>query len=328
MIYIAGWDGRLLAVGPDGKRRWAFRTRLEVCSTPAIADDGTILFGSRDRHLYAVTPEGREKWRFKTGAWVDTSVALGTDGSIYFGSWDGKFYALTAGGEKKWEFATGGPILSSAAIDWAGTIYFGAHDGRLYALNPDGTKRWEFRTGARILSSPAVANNGDLIFTSLDGKLYDVTGEGKLRWSLATGGISSASPVVAEEGTIYLGVNSNHCAVTVDGRWKWRGNQSPTGFAPWDFIRATPLALADGSVVMAGTDLQLLGLGADGIMRWNHSLLLGSYASPGIGPTGTLYAAAPSGKLFALVGTVPPARSSWPMFRADPQRTGRARPKP
>lgn len=328
-IYVGGWDGDLRALAANGTRLWTFHTRLEVCSTPAIADDGTIYFGSRDRHFYALTPDGRQKWRFKTGGWVDTSAAVATDGTVHFGSWDGMFYALHPDGRKKWEFPTGGPVLSSAAIDLAGHLYFGAHDGRLYALNADGSKHWEFATRGRILSSPAIGNEGEIIFTSLDGKLYVVSSEGKLRWSLATGGTTSASPVVGEDGTIYLGVRSNHCAVSATGQWKWRGNMSPTGFAAWDWIRSTPLVLANGLVVVMGTDLLMVALKPDGDWSWNHSMEAGScYASPGLGPDGTIYAAAANGKLFAMAGAVPLARSSWPMFRADPQRTGRARPNP
>jgi outer membrane protein assembly factor BamB len=301
---------------------------MEMCSSPAIAEDGTILVGCRDRHLYAVSAAGAAKWKFKTGGWVDASPAIGADGTIYFGSWDGKFYALTAAGGKKWEFATGGPIMSSAAIDLQGTIYFGAHDGRLYALNPDGAKRWEFLTRGRIISSPAIAGNGDIIFTSLDGKLYAVDRDGKLRWSLHTKGITASSPVIAADGTIYLGVNQAHCAVSAEGKLKWAGDMSPTGYVPWDWVRATPVAVGNGHVVVAGTDLSLMLLKPDGDWIWTFSMETGSYSSPAIGLDGTIYAAALGGKLFAMKNPLPLAASSWPMFRGNPQHTGRARAVP
>ena len=37
---------------------------LEIKSSPAIADDGTIYFGSRDRKFYAVTSDGKTEMDF------------------------------------------------------------------------------------------------------------------------------------------------------------------------------------------------------------------------------------------------------------------------
>lgn len=324
MIYVSAWDGRLLAFGPDGSHRWEVNLGFETVASPAIADDGTILVGSRNRSLYAIAPDGQRKWSFRTGGWVDSSAAVGTDGTVYFGSWDGKFYALTPEGRKKWEFTTEAPVVSSPAIDLGGRVYFGSHDGRLYALNPDGSKRWAFPTRGQIISSPAIADNGDVLFTSLDGRLYAVDVEGKQRWSLHTGGITAASPMVGLEGAVYLGVNSNHCMISAEGRWQWQRGLSPTGYAPWDLIASTPTALADGNVVVTGTDLLLTILKPDGDWSWNYSLLSGSRSSVAVGTDGTIYAAGGAGKLFAFFSATPTAQTSWPTFRANAQRNGRA----
>jgi outer membrane protein assembly factor BamB len=314
----------LLAFGPDGSHRWKASLGFETVASPAIADDGTIYIGSRNRSLYAIAPDGQQKWSFRTGGWVDSSAAIGTNGTVYFGSWDGKFYALTPEGRKKWEFNTDAPVVSSPAIDLGGRVYFGSHDGRLYALNPDGSKRWDFPTRGQILSSPAIADNGDVLFTSLDGRLYAVDVAGKQRWSLHTGGITAASPVVGLEGAVFLGVNSNHCMISAEGRWQWQRGLSPTGYAPWDWIASTPTALADGKVAVTGTDLMVTIFKPDGDWSWNYSLLSGGRASLAVGPDGTIYATGRAGKIFALLSTTPAAETSWPMYRGNPQRNGRA----
>src|SRR5438132_14205422 len=72
-IYHGTFDGRFLAIDPDGTIKWTFDTSTEIYSSPAVGADGTIYFGSRDRALYAVTPQGKLKWSFKTGGWVDSS---------------------------------------------------------------------------------------------------------------------------------------------------------------------------------------------------------------------------------------------------------------
>ena len=71
---------------------------------PAIAEDGTIYFGSRDRKFYAVTPAGKIEMDFSDRRMGDSSPAIGADGTVYFGSWDTNFYALNPDGSKKWKF--------------------------------------------------------------------------------------------------------------------------------------------------------------------------------------------------------------------------------
>ena len=64
------------------------------------------------------------------------------------------------------------------------------------------------------------------------------------RWDLALEiahrGITSASPVLGLAETIFLGINSNHCAVSASGRLLWAHYLSPNGYPPYDWIVATP----------------------------------------------------------------------------------------
>lgn len=322
-IYVITLAGKLFSLHPDGTTRWQYDFGFEATATPAVGTDGTIYFGSRNRRCYAVDGAGKLRWTFQTGGWVDASPALGTDGTIYFGSWDKEFYALDAMGKPRWQFKTGGPITSSAAIDRAGVIYFGSHDRKFYALNADGTKKWEFSTGGAILSSPAIGADGALYFTSTDGHLYALNVDGSLRWKLHTGGINASSPVIGNAGAIFVGVNSNHCEVTAEGKLLWAREMSPTGYPPFDWLVSTPVALADGTVLTTGTDLFVCIYFRGGAGRWWQSLKTGIRASPLLTDTGTFYCAATGTGLHAFTNGPPPAASSWPMFRANAQRTGR-----
>lgn len=323
IVYITTTDGKLFAVNPDGAVRWEFTFGFETASTPAIGLAGTIYFGCRDRQIYAVDSTGHLKWRFKTDNWVDASPTLGADETIYVGSWDKKFYALESDGRLKWTFATDAPITSSAAIDAEGTIYFGGHDHHLYALRPDGTQKWKFSTGGAILSSPALGDDGAIYFTSTDGHLYTLNADGSLRWKMHTGGINPASPVLSANGTIFLGVNTNHCEIEPPGKKLWSRYLSPNGYRASDWLVASPVALADGNVVTAGTDLHLCIFERGGRGVWHESLGSGIYASPLLLADGTLYCAPALGGLRCYKNFPPPATSSWPMFRGNPQRTGR-----
>ena len=324
-IYVTTMDGELYAINPDGSPRWRYAFDFETVSTPAIGADGTLYFGCRNRHLYAVSPTGQLRWRFKTGNWVDASPALGTKGTVYFGSWDKKFYAVNPDGTKQWEFATGGPVASSAAIDRAGVIYFGSHDGNFYALQPDGTKQWEFATEGAILSSPAIGAEGTLYFTCAAGYLYALNPEGTLRWKLHTGGINAASPVLGLHETIFLGINSNHCAVSAAGKLLWSNHLSPQGYPLWDWIVAAPVALADGAAITAGTDGQLAVYEQPG-WSWHVALGAGLRAAPVITADGKVYCVTTHTGLQAWTHFPGPAPSAWPMFRGNAQRTGRVNP--
>jgi outer membrane protein assembly factor BamB len=324
-VYVTGCRGGLFAFEPDGTRRWVFNSGFESVSTPAIGEDGSVVFGSRDHRVYAVSVSGRKKWEFKTGGWVDASPAIGADGTIYFGSWDKKFYAVSANGEKRWELITGGPVVSSAALDAGGNVYFGSHDRKFYAVKPDGSKSWEFNAGGPITSSPAIGVDGEIYFSSTDGKLHALNPDGSRRWELRTGGMTSSSPVLGLDGTIFISVNQTHCAVAPNGKLKWQR----TFWHPQpDFFGESAAAvLADNSIVFTGGDSYVMTVPADNGDKewlWNHWLFGPSYSSALVAPNGVIYAIGLFGRLDALQRDVPLAKSSWPTFRGNPQRTGRS----
>ncbi len=325
-IYQGTFDGRLLAFHPSGKLRWQFSTgrELDIKSSPAVAEDGTIYFGARDRKFYAVTPGGKLKWRFTTGAWVDASPGIAADGTIYFGGWDKAFYALDPAGAPKWTYAVGAVVISSPAIAGDGTIYFGAFDKYLYALTPAGKLKWRLATGAEITASPAIGPDGTIYVPSLDGFLYAVRPDGTERWHFRCGSYSEASPVVDVAGNIYLAgvlkagsfdkyrvtpagegnlVGGLSClvegaAATVPGQVYWP--------QPWRAVEAC----ADGpgedvrwTVRTESNVSSSLTVGADGLVYFMGERYL--------------YAVQP------LPRGLPPAKSSWPMFRANARHTGR-----
>jgi len=317
-IYQANFAGQLLAVTPQGRKKWVFQINSEIKSSPAIADDGTVYFGARDRKLYAVTPRGTLKWTFPTGAWVDSSPAIGVDGTVYFGSWDGYFYALLPDGSKKWVFATSNIVVSSPAIANDETIYFGSHDNRFYALRQDGTLKWSFATGAPIISSPAITADGMIYFTSTDGNLYALRPDGTESWRLHTGGTTESSPVLDENGNIYLSVNNGNASVDRGGkkRWDWG---SPV------LIHASPAVAANGLVYFSAPWRKLVAVRPDGTELWHLDTTANPVASPMILENGTVVLCDEQvlRAINSTNGLPPPAKSSWPMFRANARHTGR-----
>ena len=318
-IYQGTFDGKLLAITPQGGIKWTFKAGREIKSSPAVADDGTIYFGSRDRKLYAVTPDGEKKWTFAAGAWIDSSPAIATDGTVYFGSWDSSFYALNADGSLKWKFAVGGIIDSSPAVGPDGTIYFGSHDKAFYALTPDGKLCWKFPTHGEIFSSPAVNSDGSIYFTSTDGNLYAMNPDGTERWRLHTGGYTESSPVLDAQGRVYLGVNYSKRCIGADGKEIWAGG------CP-QLVGDSPAVAADGLVCFASAWGSLSAFNDQGQVAWETFIGQGVVPTSSlvIGPDGAIYVC-DGPTLFSFVSTnnVPLGKTAWPMFRANPRHTGR-----
>ena len=319
MIYLGTFDGTFFAITPDGKEKWRFKAGCEIKSSPAVADDGTIYFGSRDRKFYALTPAGKLKWIFPTGAWVDSSPAIAADGTIYFGGWDKNFYALNPDGSLKWKFAVGNIVDSSPAIAADGTVYFGAHDKKLYALNPDGRVRWTFLTDGAVISSPAIGGDGNIYFSSTDGNLYSVKSDGSEQWHYHTGGMTESSPVLDEADNIYLGVNQNVIQTFSPAgkfRWLW----------PAPVLMDESVAVVNGQVYTSMPWRMMYALRADDeTSLWHADANYNLSASPVISPDGTIYAVF-NLYLYAIRppgDPLPPAKSSWPMFRANARHTGR-----
>jgi outer membrane protein assembly factor BamB len=320
-VYQATYEGRLLAITPQGDIRWKFNTgtETEIKSSPAIAADGTIYFGSRNRRFYAVTPAGQLKWSFPTGAWVDSSPAIATDGTIYFGSWDKNFYALDSSGAQKWKLAVGAIVVSSPAIASDGTIYFGAFDSKLYALSPDGRVKWTFATGSEITSSPAIGADGAVYFTSMDGNLYRLNSDGTERWHFHTSGYTECSPVLDENGNVYVaGGGFDEYCVSPDGR-----GHGITGLACQ--VEAAAAAVT-GRVYCSRPWGTLQANDTQGAVFWVARTGANLSASPVVGADGMVYTTCER-MLYAIQppgGVPPPAKSAWPMFRANPRHTGQA----
>ncbi|MEI7533157.1 MAG: PQQ-binding-like beta-propeller repeat protein [Verrucomicrobiae bacterium] len=318
-IYQGTFHGVLQALTPEGKLKWQFKAGLEIKSSPAVASDGTIYFGSRDRKFYALTPAGKLKWFFPTGAWVDSSPAIAADGTVYFGSWDTNFYALNPDGQLKWQFASRGIVDSSPAIAADGTIYFGSHDKNFYALSPAGKLKWKFATGAAITASPAIGADGSIFISSTDGNFYALNPDGSERWRQHTGGYASSSPVLDETGNLYFAAAMQQWSLSPDGKVRGRFN------TPYSSITVSGAALARGNVFLYTSAARGGLLTVDMKLLWEFPVSFILRNSPNVSPLGTIYFSA--GNYFYAIQPVKEvaaaAKSSWPLWRANPQHTGR-----
>lgn len=173
LIIVGSETGELVALELSGNRKWGFRAKRGINSSPYVDPVEEICYiGASDNHVYALDANsGYSSWRFRTGGPVISSPMV-YEGLLYFGSVDGYLYAINAQNAKeKWKLNIGKPIISSPVIQ-KGAVYFGGTDEHFYCVDAQsGKERWRFKVNGPITSTPYIA--GDLIlFGSMDKTLY------------------------------------------------------------------------------------------------------------------------------------------------------------
>jgi outer membrane protein assembly factor BamB len=142
--------------------------------------------------------------------------------------------------------------------------------------------------------------------------------DGTEKWRLHTGGATESSPALDGQGMIYLGANLFNIGVNEDGKKIWERGAA-------DMIDASPVVTANRVVYCSSPWREFYAIQADGALQWHVLEDARVWSSPVIGSDGTIYTT--SGyDLCAITFTNPMpslAKSSWPMFRANPQHTGR-----
>lgn len=190
-VYIGTPTGEILALNPDGSRKWMlWYVSTHVLSSPAVADDGRIWVGCEYKGCL-IRVEANGTWgtclgNICYGCDVTSSPAIGADGTIYYGvdsrgsgfpgAAAGYLAALdpaaTSNDYPTWACVAGNAVDSSPAIGADGTVYVGACDTYVYAVASNGSLRWRFKTGGSVSSSPAIAPDCRLYFGSEDGYVY------------------------------------------------------------------------------------------------------------------------------------------------------------
>jgi outer membrane protein assembly factor BamB len=233
-LYVGCENDTLYAINTaDGSRVWAYGAQAEISSSPAIASDGSIIFGDAgdSGRIYILNPaDGSERRVFIAAGPIYSSPAL-SGGKIYFAASDTFFYALDTNGV---DYTTYLPtsrdeVHSSPTIGLSGVIYYGSDDGNLYALNSDLTpvSTWQPPNKEEMRSSAAVGSDGLVYIVGGDNYLYGFNATtGNEDWSkkITTGkgrkqDVLTASPVIGPNGWVYaasdVGVYGFHRGTTL-----------------------------------------------------------------------------------------------------------------
>ena len=263
-----------------GTLKWTYAADGAILNSAAIAEDGTIYFGSYAGTFYALTSAGALLWSVvKQGSYIISSPAIGSDGTIYYGAADrstkvgqdntGSLYALNPDGSLKWRCILVSPILtSSPALGADGTLYIGSFDYNLHAINSSGVEIWSFKTAGYVRSAPvlAVRKGVSTIYVTSYIGVYALNHDGSYRWSYNTTALISSSPAVGTDGTIFITSRDDYIyAVNPDtGALKWKRK---TGW----YIYTTPSVGADNTVYFGGSDTYFYALnGFTGAVIWKR----------------------------------------------------------
>jgi outer membrane protein assembly factor BamB len=329
-IYVGTNLGYLDAINPNGSQKWEFSvddlpTSFDLFaaagSTPAVGADGTIYIESGNV-LYAVNPDGSEKWTFPSvifpstdnGASRPAPAVIGSDGTIYVTSFaDSVLSAVDPDGSQKWTFS--GSVdddLGVPAIGADGTIYIGTSVGpegaNLYALNPDGSQKWTFSdSSAGTFAMPSIGADGTIYAGADDGYLYALNSDGSQKWKFSTPEQPAGPLAIGADGTIYFGSGTGDAF----------GDGIVYALGPLDLIKwksiidstpfglgevAPPVISADGTVYLAADSGSIYALVPGGSKKWSYFEDAAGFTPAAIGADGTIYFGAEDGLYAVGVG--------------------------
>lgn len=256
------------------------------------------------------------------------NLSLGPDGTVYVGDGSGVLHAIDSAGQLRWKHQTRGMIAGAPAVTGDGKVIFGSVDGTIVALGADGSELWTFavpgpgKVGGAALASPTIGRDGNVYIGGLyNGKLYALASEdGRVEWTCDFGGGTAnqnlsiaTAPAVAADGTIYATLlNDTHLYAIDpnDGSIVWTTNLAGTvgGYFGTDYLTrykevypwATPAIGPDGTIYVAFDDPYLRAVNPDGSIRWVTRLGMVGGFVVSVGANGKIYAAGDDLSLYVV----------------------------
>ncbi len=235
-------------------------------------------------------------WTYDTGAYEITATPALAHGRVYLSTWTG-FVALD---EKTGALRWHNPDVAGASSPtlYDTRIYVGGKDGRLHVLSEsDGTELWN-RTlqpdvqFSGITASPRIAygrvyvgtfneTGGDGSFVAIDLYTHGVV------WSRPVSSVHLSSAAIADH-VLYVGLvgHFHPSDLTYSAPYGLLALDADSGAERW-FVAtngsvASSPAIAGDSVFFTTKAGEAFSVGTDGIVRWRHSELVGSIASPAV----------------------------------------------
>jgi hypothetical protein len=171
-VYTA--TGKTLVAIRGGNVIWRFEGASESEVSPAVAPDGTVVFGTNDSE-YGISPAGKELWRHPNGTRTFSSPIVTKGGLVYYGDNEGFVNVLDVRDGKlpaRVGVESRPGVWSAPAVDGHHDVYFGTQAGDIEGYDAAGKKLFSLPTGGAVDSYPALAADGTLLIGSESGTLY------------------------------------------------------------------------------------------------------------------------------------------------------------
>jgi outer membrane protein assembly factor BamB len=307
-----------------GELLWSLTLSNPITSAPAVADDGTIYFGSGFELMALNGTTGTIKWGFEAGGTVGGSPSIGPDKTIYIScgmpDWSSFLGFLCkvepTSGAEVWNvpLSQGGAYYASPARDAFGRVFLNEM-GMVHAYDErTGRELWN-RSIFLALSVPAIGTNNLVYLAGIEGvsqatNLYEVpstlyaldAASGSNRWTYELDGFAASSPSIGADGKVivasYMSQNGSGRVSAIDGA---------TGQKIWEFragayMWITPVIGTNGWVYLGSMTKKIYAIdGQNGAKKWEFTTKSEVKTSMAVGADGTVYAA-DDDALYALNG--------------------------
>jgi hypothetical protein len=305
-LLVATKEGLLIALKPDGSRRWTVNLGTPINDVAAAdlqrcgRDD--VVVARQDHYVGVLDADGHERWKrqlqyYRRPPYVNLVRTGDIDGDgvpeVIAGGENWRFYAYKADGTPLWNFESVHPSRSCAVADLNGDgkaeIVCGTHYYAIMALGGDGLRMWSYQHGPIAYDLATGSFDGNrtrgVVLGSGDGSVHYLGPDGKLRMAYNTG--DEVRHVLAADvdgdgrDEIFAGSLSHYLyCFGADGRRRWAVDLG---------AGVTALAAgqnAAGKVVVAGTgDGQVVTLDKQGSILARSQFAGGVIGMLADGPT-------------------------------------------
>ncbi|MDZ4826088.1 MAG: PQQ-binding-like beta-propeller repeat protein [Actinomycetota bacterium] len=318
-IFAASNAGVLHALDPDtGADRWTYDGGepygSDLSTTPALTDDGVVLWPGPGATLYALDMKGALLWTQRLDAFVLSPVVL-ADGSVVVADMSGVVRRFDfAGGShrasptQRWAVALGGDAYGSPAA--AGPYVYATAGADLVALVAEtGAVSWRFTTGDLIEVSPAVTPAGVVVVASNDPYTYGVDADGDEQWRYERVAMSFSSPAVTDTDYVVAGDHRSGVDV-IDGETgeklaRYQGLGDRTRTARSIGVWTAPVVDAAHRVYFGTRHGHVYGFAPDGDELFDIDVGATVDSYPALTADGALIVGVTDGRLLAIADDQP-----------------------
>lgn len=291
----AGTSGMMIAIDPDGNRKWEASSGFAVVGRAGRVYLSTVNSESEDNEavLHALAPDGTLIWEFSTGAAAFSAPTIGPDGALVVASSDSVLHSLDSDGTERWSYKGISRFADHPAIGLDGSIYTTTRDGNLNAYSHEGELKWRF--SAKANQAPVVGPDGTVYADQTGSSFWAISPDGTEKWSEP---ITGVRPSVDRQGIIYLPKGDGFAALYPDGSFKWKRQNPSDGIGLAIGQDGTLYHEVDSAHGNAGPSY-IQAVHRRGNLLWQHKIGPSIRAGPVIGTNNRLYVGTEKG-LYAI----------------------------